>query len=270
MRSRRTSDCFKTQQWRGRCVDALGGAGGPDSSGDKDALSALYDASSGQVFGLILRIVGDRAVAEEIALDVYVQVWRGAASYDPARGSATAWLLLLARSRAIDYLRSKAGQTRGREQALPEEYRQVADRSPNPEAAAEADSRRTLIDGALGGLDPDKRQAIELAFFGGLSHSEISDHLGLPIGTKDAHSNGDAAVAGGFGATGRSPVIGPGGDLYELAALLTAGASDPTKRPGRFGAWNRQAKTFAAKRAALRNGGAWRRRRQPETPPARP
>lgn len=152
-------------------------------TGDKDALSELYDASSGQVFGLVSRIVGDRAVAEEIALDVYLQVWRGSSVHDPERGSATAWLLLLARSRAIDYLRSKAGHARGREQALPEEYRQVADRSPDPEVAAQAGSRRSIIEGALGRLDADKRRAIELAFFGGLSHSEISERLGLPIGT---------------------------------------------------------------------------------------
>lgn len=153
------------------------------SQGDKNALSELYDSSSAQVFGLIVRIVGDRAIAEEIALDIYVQVWKAAASFDPERGSAAAWLFLMARSRAIDYLRSKAGQARGREQALPEDYRQVRDKSADPAAAAEAGSRRAVIVGALADLEPEKRQAIELAFFGGLSHSEISDELDLPIGT---------------------------------------------------------------------------------------
>lgn len=151
--------------------------------GDKDALSELYDGSSAQVFGLIVRIVGDRATAEEIALDIYVQVWKSAASYDPQRGSAAAWLFLMARSRAIDYLRSKAGQARGREQELPDEYRQVRDGSLDPSEAAEAGSRRAVIVQALDQLDPDKRRAIELAFFDGLTHSEISDQLNLPVGT---------------------------------------------------------------------------------------
>ncbi len=151
--------------------------------GDKDALSELYDASSAQVFGLIVRIVSDRATAEEIALDIYVQVWKAAASFDPQRGSAAAWLFLMARSRAIDYLRSKMGQARDREQALPEEYRQVRDDAPDPEQAAGAGSRRAVIVKALAELEPEKRQAIELAFFGGLSHGEISDRLDLPIGT---------------------------------------------------------------------------------------
>jgi len=151
--------------------------------GDKNALSELYDASSAQIFGLIVRIIGDRATAEEIALDTYVQVWKTASSYDPERGSAAAWLFLMARSRAIDYLRSKAGQARGREQSLPEDYRQVSDETPDPEQAAQAGSRRAVIVRALDALEPEKRQAIELAFFGGLSHSEISDRLDLPIGT---------------------------------------------------------------------------------------
>lgn len=151
--------------------------------GDKNALSELYDASSAQVFGLIVRIISDRATAEEIALDIYVHVWKSADSFDPDRGSAAAWLFLMARSRAIDYLRSKAGQARNRERELPEDYRQVSDGAPDPEAAAEAGSRRAVIVQAMADLEPEKRQAIELAFFGGLSHSEISDHLDLPIGT---------------------------------------------------------------------------------------
>lgn len=151
--------------------------------GDKNALSELYDSSSAQVFGLIVRIVSDRAAAEEIALDVYVQVWKRATAFDSDRGSAAAWLFLIARSRAIDYLRSRTGQARGREQALPEEYRQISDQSPDPEAAAEAGSRRAVIVAAMDELDTEKRQAVELAFFGGLSHSEIAEQLRLPIGT---------------------------------------------------------------------------------------
>jgi len=77
------------------------------AAGDQGAFAALYDATSAVVFGLALRILSDRSEAEEVATDVFLQVWRDAARYDPARGSAIAWLLLLTRSRAIDRLRSR-------------------------------------------------------------------------------------------------------------------------------------------------------------------
>src|SRR5687767_13178778 len=80
--------------------------------GDETALSSLYDATSAHVFGLVLRILRDRGSAEEATLDVYAQVWRQATRWDPSRGSVTGWLLMVARSRAIDVLRSRARQFR--------------------------------------------------------------------------------------------------------------------------------------------------------------
>ena len=150
---------------------------------DRHALAELYDASSSQVFGLVLRLVGDRAAAEEIALDVYTQVWKRASQYDPSRGSASSWLLLIARSRAIDHLRSSVRKTRDAERPLDPAVAQVSDHSANPEEVVLLQGRRQLVRSALESLDSRKREAIDLAFYSGLTHTEIADRLGLPVGT---------------------------------------------------------------------------------------
>jgi RNA polymerase sigma-70 factor (ECF subfamily) len=152
------------------------------ASQDPDALRELYDQTSRLVFGLILRIVGDRAAAEEIALDVYLQVWRRAGSYDPERASFLSWLTLLARSRALDYLRSKQGRARAKEQEL-DPLAHASGGSPEPDAAAWAADRRKAVLCALSTLDQPRRAAIEMAFFEGYSHSEIAERLDAPLGT---------------------------------------------------------------------------------------
>lgn len=150
---------------------------------EKSALAAFYDATKSYVFGLTLRIVHDRAVAEEITLDVYTQVWRDAARYRSDRSGALSWLLMIARSRAIDHLRSKAGKAREREYVFDPTIHEFRDHAPNPQEALELSSRAAAVRRALSDLSPDKREAIELAFFGGMSHSEIAARLGAPLGT---------------------------------------------------------------------------------------
>ncbi len=81
---------------------------------DRDALGEFYDRTSSQVLGLVFKVSGDRSAAEEITLDVYKQIWKRAGDFNPAKGSPVGWLLLIARSRAIDYLRSRAGRARER------------------------------------------------------------------------------------------------------------------------------------------------------------
>lgn len=151
------------------------------ASGDCAALSALYDATSRPVFGLALRILGERADAEEVALDVYTQVWRQAARYDPARGEAVSWLMTLAHSRAIDRLRSRAG-TRRREEELDDDA-PVADLGPDPEAASALGERARSVRRALALLSPEQRRVIELAYFEGLTHVEIAERISQPLGT---------------------------------------------------------------------------------------
>ena len=151
---------------------------------DKSALAELYDLSSSTVFGLVLRIVGDRSDAEEVTLDVYMQVWKQAERYDSSRGRVLSWLLTIARSRAIDRLRSKAAKDRGREQPLDAAgVAEVADASLDPEQSSFEATRKTTVLTALDSLQTDQRQAIELAYFAGMSHSEIADRTGQPLGT---------------------------------------------------------------------------------------
>ena len=152
------------------------------ASADQEALRELYDVTSPTVFGLVRRIVGDMSVAEELTIDVYTQVWRLASAYSEEKGSPLTWLLMLARSRAIDHLRSRA--RRVKEQELPIEV--AFDHShpdPNPEAAAISGNRQQVVQAILAALEPEQVAMLQLAFFEGLSHGEIAEKTGIPLGT---------------------------------------------------------------------------------------
>lgn len=151
------------------------------AGGDADAVGALYDQTSSLVYGLAMRIIGDVADAEEITLDVYTQVWRTASSFDPGRGSALAWLVMLTRSRAIDRLRSRADRD-GRETFIADGW-QPRDRSDLPDQASFMRQQRVMVETALAGLSPEQRELIKLAFFRGLTHAELAVRTGLPLGT---------------------------------------------------------------------------------------
>jgi RNA polymerase sigma-70 factor (ECF subfamily) len=151
------------------------------SEGDQGALAALYDRTAAQINGLAMRILGDREQAEEVTGDVFLQAWRVAASYDPSRGSPLAWLLTLARSRAIDRLRSGAAQRR-QTNSLDETIPLVAP-GDGPEEDAAAAQLCRVVKNALAQLGERQRRAIELAYFGGLSHGEIAREIGEPLGT---------------------------------------------------------------------------------------
>ncbi len=151
------------------------------AAGDQDALGKLYDSTNRTVFGLIVRILNDPATAEEVALEVYTQVWRQAQNYDPRRGTPSAWLLTIARSRAIDRFRS-TDQTRRRQEPLAAVEATHSD-GIDPESSASEAERRELVRAALDTLPAEQREVIELAYFGGLSHSEIAERCSLPLGT---------------------------------------------------------------------------------------
>ncbi len=152
------------------------------AQGDQGALAELYDATARYVFGLGLRILGDQPSAEEVTLDVYVQVWKQAGRYSPGRGSALAWLLNMARSRAIDRLRSK-GRRQREQEGPPAAVAEVPDRALTPEQSSLASECRPAVQAAMGALQPPQREAIELAYFLGFSHSQIAQRLGEPLGT---------------------------------------------------------------------------------------
>jgi RNA polymerase sigma-70 factor (ECF subfamily) len=151
------------------------------ASGDAEAVSELYDGTSRLVLGLILRVLGNREVAEEVLLDVYTQVWRQAPVYDPTRGSPLAWLTTIARTRAIDRLRS--GRLDLRRQQPLDLLEAETSGGDTPEEAATTAERSRLVRTAMDSLASEQRQAIELAYFSGLSHSEIATQLSQPLGT---------------------------------------------------------------------------------------
>jgi RNA polymerase sigma-70 factor (ECF subfamily) len=152
------------------------------AGGDNGALSHLYDSTSRMVYGLCLRIVKDPSAAEDITLETYLQVWRTAQSYDPVRGTVSAWLLTVVRSRAIDWLRARKARRADLEQDLDEVF-ELQDLRPSPERASIDSGRTRIIQNAMAELPEEQRRAIELTYFSGLSHSEIALQTGLPIGT---------------------------------------------------------------------------------------
>ncbi|MGE0643601.1 MAG: sigma-70 family RNA polymerase sigma factor [Nitrospira sp.] len=151
------------------------------AQGDQAALATLYDRTSPQVFGLVLKILNNRESAEEVTLDVYTQVWRQAHTYDHTRGAPGAWLMMLARTRAIDRFRAGAVE-RGRIESL-DAAQFFASDDATPEQDVQGQERRRYVRQALATLTPEQRQAIALAYFYGLSQSEIADELQLPLGT---------------------------------------------------------------------------------------
>ena len=150
------------------------------AAGDQSAMAELYDQTSALVFSLALRIVADHGAAEEVLLDVYAQAWHRAAAYQPSRGTPSAWLLNLTRCRAIDRLR--AGRRAHTTEQLASAAEVAAD-APSPEALSAAAEHCRLVRQALATLSAELREVIDLAYFGGLSHSEIADQLGQPLGT---------------------------------------------------------------------------------------
>jgi RNA polymerase sigma-70 factor (ECF subfamily) len=151
------------------------------AGGDESALSALYDRSSRLIFGLLLRILNDAGMAEEVLLDVYMQVWRQAGKYDRTRGKTLAWLVTIARSRAIDRLRSTRQEEMRKESLDATDWGlHLTAKFEDPTVEPE---RQRIVRGALASLPPEQREVIEMAYYLGLSHSEIAARLGQPLGT---------------------------------------------------------------------------------------
>ena len=151
------------------------------AQGDREAFSRFYDAFAGLALGLISRIVRDPAASEDVLQEVFWQIWQEAARYDPRRGSPEAWVVMRSKTRAIDRLR--AIRRRGKTFVAPVDEsvtRSSEAPSENPGVAAET---RGLVRSALDGLPEAQRRVVELAFFEGLTQSEIASRLGEPLGT---------------------------------------------------------------------------------------
>lgn len=146
---------------------------------DRRALKRFYDRFAGQVLAVGLRVLGSRADAEEVTQEVFVEVWSRADRFDPERGSARAWLMGIARNRSIDRLRRRQADSRMTEAVRDEERPS----GPGPVEDAEARELRDRVRAALMSLGPEQRTALELAYYEGLSQSEIAERLGAPLGT---------------------------------------------------------------------------------------
>ena len=170
------------------------------SARDEAALASVYDRYMDTIYGSVVRFLGDRQLAEEVAQDTFLAAWRGAGGFDPAAGSLPGWLLRIARTRAIDRLRSAArrpstlgmagldedrGWPEGGSSRTPGALRASADTpaSPDPEEAATREWSRAVVRTALSAMPPDERRALELAYDEQLSQVEIAARLGWPLGT---------------------------------------------------------------------------------------
>lgn len=148
---------------------------------DVSAFEELYDRHSRLVYALVLRILQQATTAEEVVQDVFLQLWRNTAQYDGSRGPFVPWLLAIARNRALDQLRLKSERQRRREEQTDELPPVVA--IPDLEGSLDEKRRATRVRELMNSLHPQQRRAIELAYFEGLSHSEIANALKEPLGT---------------------------------------------------------------------------------------
>jgi RNA polymerase sigma-70 factor, ECF subfamily len=148
--------------------------------GDREAFAAFYDLSKTRVYGLVLRVLRDSGYSEETTQEIYLEVWRTASDYDPAKGSALAWLLTMAHRRAIDRVRAEQAGSRR------ESRYGAANVDPASDVVADsaiaADERRRVIE-CLEGLTDAQRQCIELAYYGGLTYTEVSQRLAANLST---------------------------------------------------------------------------------------
>jgi len=148
--------------------------------GDEAAFAALYDATSRRLFGLVLRIVRDHAMSEEVTQEVYLDVWRHSARFDAQRGSAMSWLMTIAHRTAVDRVRaSEASRRRDDAHAATQQDVEFDTTAESAQASLEAQRVRR----ALTTLTDAQRSAVELAYLGGYTHTEVARLLDLPLGT---------------------------------------------------------------------------------------
>lgn len=157
------------------------------AAGEERALGELYDRYSGMAYALACAIVTDPADAEEVVADAFSQVWRSAATFDGSRGSVVAWLSTIVRSRALDLIRSQKRRARVLDEAaaMSDETGSpgLSTGSESPDRAVEQAEAQVMVRRSLNELPPAQRKVLELAYFAGMSQSEIASHLSEPLGT---------------------------------------------------------------------------------------
>ncbi len=148
--------------------------------GDREALLSLYDRFGGTLLAVALKITRSRPEAEDVVQDALTRAWRESGSFDRGRGTAVAWLIALTRNRGIDLVRARR-RRRNHEDGEVKQLPPVL--TPTPEALLDASERAVAVRIALLALKDDQRRVLDLAYYSGLSHSEIAERLGQPLGT---------------------------------------------------------------------------------------
>lgn len=162
------------------CAGRLSGLLAAAARGDQEAFAQVYDLTSARVYGMVLRVVRDRAQAAEVTQDVYLQVWREAARYDPTVGAALGWLLMIAHRRAVDRVRAAESAIRREDRYASTQSDRAYDQAAE-QAHANLDAQR--VRRALDELTDAQRDALRLAYFGGYTHREVAELLHIPVGT---------------------------------------------------------------------------------------
>ncbi len=151
------------------------------AGGDASAIADLYDRHARAIYSLAVRILSDAAEAEDVVQDVFTQAWRQAARYDPARAPVVGWLLVITRARALDRLRRRSSRIVATD--IDSSTPHPRNPEPSQEALAITAEQAERLRGALGTLPDGQREAIELAYYEGLSQSDIAERLRQPLGT---------------------------------------------------------------------------------------
>jgi RNA polymerase sigma-70 factor (ECF subfamily) len=157
---------------------AWGRGPGGEAVDRRQALRALYDLCSGKVMAIALRLLGDRAEAEDVVQETFLELWRRTADYDPTRASPATWAVVIGRSRALDRLRARSSAAR----VATAQAAEPVDADPGPQPVEVREDQRRVRE-ALSVLPPEQREVIELAYFEGLVQSEIAARTGQPLGT---------------------------------------------------------------------------------------
>ncbi|MFE3454167.1 ECF RNA polymerase sigma factor SigK [Nonomuraea sp. NPDC059194] len=148
--------------------------------GDRSSFERVYDLVAARVFGMVVRVLRDRAQSEEVAQDVLVEVWRSAARYEPSRGSAMAWVMTIAHRRAIDRVRSAGAGAEREDRVARMDVRRPFDEVAE---AVEGNLERERLRRCLAGLTELQRESVTFAYFGGYSYREVAELLKVPLGT---------------------------------------------------------------------------------------
>lgn len=153
------------------------------AAGDEQAFAEVYDATSARAFGLAVRVLRDRAQAEEAVQEAYLQVWRQSARFDPDRGSAVSWILMIVHGTAVSQVRSSQSRA-NREEVYERESDPLRTERDDPTgAAAQASMDAERVREALSQLTDVQRRALEMAYFDGRTHVEVAGEIGIPLGT---------------------------------------------------------------------------------------